>query len=532
MGAPATGLNLSTAMQDALIQVNSPEFRKAYIEGLGFIKEFGALTTEKFSAGGLVFRYDEDQPWDVMALGATTQRTTVPRAMNQPQYTSIEYKRAHFNDLLATITVDKESRTYIQEVAGNQDDLTRLAAKFMLNAARGMNHYVSMAMVLGRNNSMGTIISATSKADDTTAYGTYTGRYTSTWELGVDAVPAAFRKGMLLSVCVPPSGHGGTETTDVDNGCGDVYNYTVSDGQNTSDTAIRGHCPVKIIANPSPHKESGTGQYLTLSVAIYYDATSKSAVGTIMDNIAAAAGAVGTGCVVTPYAGKLAAADSTKTQGPNFGGQGLLHLLSRANIATAGGACSTALATRQGTTVSRTSGGNFDWWVPEFKDAAAASITFSMIEDLYITLGFYGGGEAKARLVLINPLTWATLRDLANGQTYYRIHEEPSALLKQRFGKHGVTLLSFQGIGAAEPVPIVPTWWWPLNKVGIVQPSDFIRMAPEEGMWETLMTGSIWHTLHDADGNLQLGSQAFFMQPFQMHMHLGFHNGIVIRTTP
>jgi len=528
---PQSGVGLGAALAEALVRIDTPEFRRVEMADMGFIKQFGDLKTEPFTAGGLRMRYQTQKPRNAIAMGNTNRSTAVPDPVTGYAYADMVYLRDHFNDFVTSIVYDQALEDYIQS-HGGQDNLDDIAAKMLLDTSKDMEDFVNMQMAGERRAILGTVVACSARVEDETAYGgdgadtAWTGRYTFTLSVGQDALIPAFKKGMALSVCVKPDNYGSsadTETGDAHNAVGNVRNYC-----GTGSVAT----PIIVESLPRVHKADANLGYADLDCAIYYTAATKVSVAAIVDAIIAGAGALGTGDVITPYCGTLAATDSTKTQGANFGCCGLMELLSPWDIETVGGACSTALKTTAGATVTRASGGNFGWHIPNITDAEGASITFAMLENQFIQLGLTAGGKADHLVVLINPLTWATLRD-AIGDTPYRIQQgnEVAAALQERWGAHGLSVVTFQGIGTG-PVVLHPEYWVPPNRVHIVDPSDFARMAPAEGSWRTHGTGSIWHDLRNTSGKLTMGSQAYYLRPFQMHMYKGFVNGEIMYCKP
>lgn len=533
---PQTGVGLGAALAEALMRIDTPEFVRVQMADMGFIKQFGDLVTEPFTAGGLRMRYQTQKPRNAIAMGNTNRGTAVPDPVTGYAYADMVYQRAHFNDFVTSIVYDQALEDYIQS-QGGQDNLDNIAAKLLLDTSADMNDFVNMQMAGERRAILGTVVACSTVTDDTTAFGdgadtAWTGRYTFTLSVGQDALIPAFKKGMALSVCAVPTNYGtsaDTETGAAHNAAGDVRNYCA-----TGTT----RAPIIVEALPRVHKADANLGYVDLDCAMYYTAATKASVQDICDIAHAhgdkfVPGVLGTGDVITPYCGTLAATGTTKTQGANFGSCGLLELLSAWDIETVGGACSTVLKTTAGATVTRASGGNFGWHIPNITDAAAASITFAMLENQFIQLGLQAGGQADRLVTLINPLTWATLRD-AIGDTPYRIQQgnEVASATQQRWGAHGLSVVTFQGIGTG-PVVLHPEYWVPPNRVHIVNPSDFARMAPSEGSWRTHGTGSIWHDLRQAStSKLLMGSQAYYLRPFQMHLYQGFVNGEIMYTKP
>ncbi|MBE3038488.1 MAG: hypothetical protein IMZ62_06730 [Chloroflexi bacterium] len=530
MAGPVTGLGLGSQIQAALLRIDTPELRRFQIEPLGFLKGFGNLVTQPFTAGGLRMRYEMDNYTDPQALGANLSRATVvPTPLQQLEMNDWIYTADHFNNFFTSIVLDDSVEAYVKKMGGDQGGIDSAAAMLLLKSTKDLEHFINMQTVLDRRNIMGTVVASAAKSDDATASGTWTGRYTIAVQLGSDVCHAAFRKGMKLSACAPPTSYGGS--SDSGTYVGDVYNYTATDAQ--ADSEISDHVPLEVVDFPDPNTVSAALGYATMTLAIYYDATSKSAVGTIMDNIVAAVGVVGTGCVLTPYAGKLAAGSTTKTRGPNFGSCGLLHWMQPFNIETAGGAVATTAVIKNsaGTTISRASGGNFGVMVPKATDHNnATSISMAAIESMFISLGFRAGGQTRDLMVLVNPIVWKALVDGLGTAAQYRVNETPGSALTERYAKYGVSICTYQGLGTRPVVIANDQWWVPPNTVMFVDPSDFSRMAPSEGKWRMHGNGSIWATLRNGDGKQLMGEQAYYLRPWQMHAASMFMQGVIKHT--
>jgi hypothetical protein len=526
-GVSHTGLGVD--LQEALIRIDDPIFREVALRGRGGLWSGKMeIATTGFTAGGLRMRYNTQKPHNSWSGGVTDASTAVSDPVQSYRYDDMVYKREHFSDHFTTCVYDQALEDYVNGFANRQDGLNQIAAKLMTDNLADFQQFVNVAQVSDRRAILGTVISSTKGAavEPSGGFGvkdgvTYTGYYPVTLELGADVIMPFFQLGQTFSICVKPTNYGGALGTEVGNPCGDVRNALIS---------IAYGVPFVVKDMPSPHQETvaADGKYFTVVAAVYYDNADKADVSTMIDTITA--GAIGTGDVVTPYAGALAAAATTKTQGPNFGIQGLLQWYMRANIDTATGACTTQLKTSEGVECDRTSGGTFDWWIPYIYDAAGVANTFAMLRNVFRNLGFRNGGTDVNLLAVMNQLNLEKLMD-AVSESQFRIVETPNQEANERFAKYGMKALWFQGIGTV-PTPIMGNDWIPPMIIPVIDPSDYTLMSPVAGRWLDLGTGHIWHELRDTSGKLKLGSQAVYARGLQMHAKTLFNQGGICRTKP
>lgn len=528
MFPPDTLLDLTTDIQAALLKITAPEIQELIQKEAGFIKGL-TWKTKPFTAGGLRMRYETQTPHNGSQMGVTTGATEVPGVIQSFGFTDLVYKRAHVFDTFVPAVISEQIEDYIHDAGATQGGMENAAALLLQATLRNYAFLRSISMVAGRDNILGTITAKGSATDNSSVTrGAYTGRYDFNLEVGGDAIMEAFEIGQLLSACVKPTNYGGAYQTATGAAVGNVRNYDQDDGDG-ADVAS----PIEVRDHPVPHKQRGaaaanTGDedLLTLPCCIWYtDSTHKSAVAAVISAITA--GAIGTGDVLTPYSRKLAATNSAKVDGANFGIQGLLHMFSDFNIETATGACSTALATDAGTSISRAAAGNFAFWKPHLVDMAWAKPTFDNIESLFIALSFRAKKDVYP-LCLMNPLRFQQLRDDA-GTAAYRIQEGLSDALKARFAKYGAEMVVWQGIGAERPMVFAKTSWIPPDFIGFLDPGDLTVLQPKAPEWKK-KGGGIWHDRPASTvGTILMSYLAYFGGGMQMHWDKGWTSAGLLR---
>jgi hypothetical protein len=532
-----SGLGLVSEVQAALIRLDTPEIYKTEFANMGFLKQFGNLRQQPFSAGGLRVRYETAARTDPYALGADVSRaTSIPRPHQTLQYDDIVYTTHQFNNLAVSIVLDNAVEQYVRGQGMTQGAFDDAAIKLNMLGTENLNHLLSINQICDRRSILGTVVKMSDPAtaagatnnptDNSTHVGLYTGCYWGTFELGADAIIPAIRKGMLLSVCACPTSYGGSSDTGATMGLVRNYKNTTDD---VADAALTYHAPLHVLEDASPNSKTSALGYGTVKLGMYYTDAGKVEAEALFDDIVT--GAIGTGDVLTPYAGMLSATTITlATRGPNYGSQGLLHWMQPFNIETALGACSTPLYTSAGVAVDRASGGNFEWQVPYSVDHNNASaLSMSAIESVFRTVGYRHGGTAKGLFVIMNPTVWTALAATL-GVSAYRINESGGDALKARYAKYGVQTLTFQGVGT-EPVVLGMSDWVPPNMVMFLDPSDYEQLIPSEAKWQENGGGGIWFPLRNSSGQIQAGFQAYKMLPWQMAAYRMNRQAVIKHTT-
>ncbi|MBE3124815.1 MAG: hypothetical protein IMZ57_04065 [Acidobacteria bacterium] len=531
-----SGLGITTEIQSALIRLDTPEIYKTEFANLGFLKQFGNLRQQPFSAGGLRVRYETAARTDPYALGADVSRATaIPRPHQTLQYDDIVYTTHQFNNLAVSIVLDNAVEQYVRGQGMTQGAFDDAAIKLNMMATQDLNHMLSINQICDRRAILGSVVkqdgvtqaATTAATESTTDCGQWDGMWYATFELGSDAIVPALRKGMQVSICDAPSNYAGS--SDAGAATGVVRNYGNSD-DDSPDAALLDHIPLHVLEDASPNSKSSALGYGTVKLGMYYHGeTGRTTAETRFNTIVT--GAVGTADVITPYAGMLSASTITLAlRGPNFGSQGLLHWMQPFNIETALGACSTALYTSAGTAVSRFAAGNFEWQVPYSVDHNNASaVSMAAIESVFRTVGYRHGGTAKGLFVIMNPTVWTALAATL-GVSAYRINEASGDSLKARYAKYGVQTLTFQGVGT-EPIVLGMSDWIPPNMVMFLDPTDYEQLIPSEAKWQENGGGGIWFPLRNSSGEIQAGFQAYKMLPWQMAAYRMNRQAVIKHTT-
>lgn len=549
---PSAGPNASARfgadIAEVLARVDTPEIRKFMLRSEnGFFSGGRQIQTQGFAGGQLVMKWQLASPLNFAALGATSGTTAVPDGTSGYRFENVAYKRGHFNDILTTFTLDEAAKDYINSAPTYQAGLENLATKLLTDNLEGFELGSNILMVADRRAILGTITRTTNAAgtvlssgvtnpDDNTiesgfdpVSGTvYTGKYTFIIELGVDCIPAAFRPNMQLSVCALPSNYGGSSETGA--AVGNVRNYGLADA---SSNAV--HTPVVVDGMPIFDTYDSNGTVMKIPCAVYYtDSTHKAAVLVAIHTMgvsgaSGSTGTVGTGDVVTLYAGNLAATGTTKTQGPNFGCQGLLHWLTRANIQTAGGAVGTTtyLYDTENNQVSRASTGNASFWYPYMKLPTTyntTQITMAVVDSVARQMAFQNGPDLGGLIPVANSLIVNQLCEEVGNGKYRQSLPTWDARGKERYQTYGFRGVSLQSSTFA-PTDIGVSEWLPPMGVIFIDPSDFWLLSPKAGEWKDLGSGSIFHPLHNGDGKLKLGSQAVYMRGIQVHAQTLWNQG-------
>jgi hypothetical protein len=528
---PQSFINLGKDIAEVLVQLDDPEVREYGLRTpFGLFTRGMAIATKGFSAGGYRERIKTQRPRDTYALGATSGSTTVPTPHGKYRYEDMIYLREHFNDILSTIKYEEAFVDYVNAAPTYQDGLEALGAKLMADVLLDYQHTVDILQVADRVGILGTIVACTNAggttishggtaADDDTSwlgtapYGTdpltnvaWSGKYKFVLHLGVDCIMRAFEPGMKLSICTVPTSYGTTSW--VGAGVATVLNdYADSGGTHGMST--------EIIVDEMPEVVDldTNGAVMKVPCAMYYTDTTghKAAVLDVIE--AVTAGAVGTGDVVTLWAGNIATGTTAWTFGPNFGIQGLLHWFSRSDIQDAGGACSTALKDTATNTLCREASGNMSFWYPYMKDLTPTTqITCAHVKQVYTNLSWRNSPALPiANTQIINTLA----KEVGEGTFRQTIQTwDPGANEKwTAYGLQGVTI---QGPGLT-PIRIILNDWIPPMYVPFVDPSVLVLMSPKAGEWKNLGTGSIWFEGRSSAGAIQLNSQAFYMRGLQQH---------------
>lgn len=546
-----SGATFGAEVQAAFRRVDTPNFRKLEMGKIAPLPGFDKLYTEDITLGGLRMPFELEGWTNPVNMGADIKRSTVlKRTQSGRRYDDLVWTKDQMCNFKGAVTLDDTLKMWIKDHGDDRGAANMAASNELVLMLDHLEHFIRMHAIADTRGIYGTIVQgkpgattltqsdttdSTTVQDNTTTFTqgltAWTGRYEFELELGEDAIKAAFKPGTTWSACVKPTNYG--TSSDTSAAVGNVRNFTAADGQ-SADPDITGHVPMIVMEGNTvtPIPLSSLRGTIKVKFCIYYDATSKVAVAAIIDSVVA--GAIGTGDVITPYCGKLAATNTTKTQGANWGGAGLLHWLRPWNIETAAGGISTSLKTAAGTAVSRASGGNFSWWNGRRDDRNNAdAISFSLLEGIYMSMLSQNGGDASRIKPFMGHLSWKTLRDSAaantTGTSAYRVLENVADANKERYTKYGVSTVAFQGIGT-DPTILHPTMWWPDNCVGFVDPSDFYVVAPTGGFYQRRSDGGIWYELRNGDGDIQMGEQAFYLRPWQMGMYTGVPNAILDHT--
>lgn len=540
---PQSMINLGNDVAKCLVRLDDPDIREYSLRSPGGLFSKGmSIATKGFSAGGFRERIKTQRPRDTYAMGATTGSTALPAAHGMYRYEDLIYKRAHFNDILSVVKYEEQFVDYVNAAPTYQDGLESLASKLMADIMEDFQHTVDVLQVTDRRCILGTVVRCTNAAgtviahggtaaDDETTWATdthgndpltgsaWTGKYKFVLELGVDAIPKAFLKDMKLSVCDMPANYG--TSSDVGTAISVVRNNIEAAGTGTNGTS----CEIVVDNMPEVVPLDANGCVFKVPCAIYYTAASKTYVLDVIESFST--GAVGTGDVVTLWAGNIATSTTAVSFGPNFGLQGLLHWLIRANIETAGGACSTALMDSLGVSLSRASTGNMAMWMPYTLDLAAVQITCAKIKQMANNLKWRGSNA----IPIASSAIVDTLAAEVGAGAFRQNVTTWNAGSNGKYPSYGYSGVTIQGAGLA-PFDIAIDDWIPSMYVPFIDPSVLVLMSPKAGEWKNLGTGSIWFEGRDTSGNVTLNSQAFYMRGVQMHARDLWNWGAIRYTKP
>ena len=490
------------------------------------------LRMDKFPGGQLVYKWEITEPVQSANIGAVTGDTVFPTYVGGQRFDNVMYKRAHLNNLTASMVWDSDLKRMLKSASSYEAGLKGLMERLLTTVTENFHRGVDISSVTDRRNILGTVVRLTNMDgniletpagntdpdDETIATGydpetaaAYAGCYKFIMELGVDAVWPAFKIGASFSIVDAPTNYASSSETGA--ACGNVRNYGLAGDSGAV------HSPIRVTGITVRQAYDSNGAVYKVPCSVFYtDDTHKAAVLAMIIALVSTVGAVGTGDVVTEYCDNLAATDTTKTRGANFGRQGLLHWFTRANIQTATGACSTALTDTEGNTISRASTGNASIWYPYVSAPSTyntTQITLAVASAVANQVAFQNGGVLSP-IPVANSLVVQTLADEVADGSYRQSMPTWDARGKERWQASGFRGVTLQSVGVA-PFDIGVQEWLPPWGVYFLDPSDYSYIAPCEAEFETNGTGSIWHDRHNTSAKTKFSSECVMIQPFQMH---------------
>ena len=203
------------------------------------------------------------------------------------------------------------------------------------------------------------------------------------------------------------------------------------------------------------------------------------------------------GDVVCPWGGATASTSTMPSHGPNYGYWALRDMWARTNIQTATGACSTAISTFQGTTVTRAAAGNFGWLIPSIVAKSGAQITWADFDSLWMNLDLVKHGE-PANFALCNPLVLQSLANQA-GVAGHRFNGSATSATERLFAKYGVSGVVYQSVVGSPVVLVADNHVAPDQMLAPVA-GAIRRLSPAPVRFVPNAISGIWQRRTNGDG--------------------------------
>lgn len=457
----------SLSLMQEVLQLTYPmDRRKAYTEySESFLRQF-PLETDSIGDDGRRYDFDTGPEDNTVASGRLSSTFTYPRPETQNTVDSFVIKPAHINSLQTPLTVLFADLEFANEPMIAHDIGFNKTEK----AYRDMAAKRDILMWSDRRAKIGGVQAAIQNdtEDETNDFHTF--------DLYLDesTIPAAFTKGRLLHICV--------DATPV----ATLRNY---------------HTPIEVIENIQVSDGAVAGAQYKVKCKQSYLAADIVAAGGITDGsegeaeVETALGLIADGDIVCVWGGATASNVTMPSHGPNYGYWGFRSLYARDDIQTATGACSIAITTYKGTTVTRAAGGNFGWMVPSIVAKSGAQITWADIDTMALNLDLLNPGD-PITVLMANPLVLNSLANQA-GVDAHRFNGSVDNVTQQIFAMYGVSGAVYRSIVTGKPIVLIHENHLAPDCVVSPVKSAIRRLAPAPASFVPSSGGGLWELRKD-----------------------------------